>query len=227
MANTGLHLLTFSSALVIGFSMTHQSGLKKIFAPVNVFLGLCFVFGLFGHFYFNKLYFGSWELTIKDLWEAFLFRTNQCENAEVCGLGWKEFIQFPLIILRRIERYFLIPGPAIVVFFLLMRRKLKTENPVLLSYAWSLLVAGLFWFAIMPQHAWVHHFTGRDVAIFVGLTGAYGLTEYARILKRDFELQKLWPKVYHSLFVFYLVGMALTQQALPMYWRDSFAHLFK
>ncbi len=242
-ANTSFEPITFLAVTVVGFSFVRFSNsndltddkskngfLSRLFSIENVSLGIFFISGFLLHLYLNKLYFGSWELTKADLWEAFLLRTNQCLDAASCGLTVTEYLQFPLVAMNRWERYFLVPGLAGIVFFILTLRHLGRTNRELFHITIVLTLASFSWYFIMPQHAWVHHFVGKQIGILYGIIVAVGGVEYWQLLKKDFQvfprtLRTKSKLTLHGVFCFYIFAMILTQQIYVMYWLHGFKRL--
>ncbi len=218
--------------LVAGFSFVYNKNWwLKIFAPINVLLAFSVIFGLFIHVYLNSLVLGGWENTFNDLSKAFFFRTigdsrHSVEYPQIFFLNLYYFIQ-------RQERYFLIPGIMLIYFFWLKYKNLKsldeTKSKLLLVIAFSAFA----WGWIMPQHADIHHFTAKHFFVCVGIISAYGLkliSEKTKLSYLNFKNSKTLKTISKfSFLVFiwiYIIGMALTQNILLVFWKYSWRYLF-
>ncbi len=226
-ANISFEPIVFLSVCTFGFGLIYEkSYFKKIINSANIFVAAGFIFGFVLHFYFNALYFDDWNKALQDMNEAFLHRTNQCTDAAICGLTLKNYLELPLIFINRMERFFMIPGFAVLALFWFARRKWKKDSPESLRIAYVLLAASFSWFAAMSQHAYVHAFTGKQVGIFVAWVAGVGLFEYWQVLKKDWQQRAKIKLGFHFIFVLYMVGMALTQQIGELYWIHGFSRLF-
>lgn len=129
-------------------------------------------------------------------------------------------------LLNRVERYFLIPGWAILVLGYLGMRLLKKESLKAYRIGLVLLVASLIWALVMPQHFIVHTFTTKQVGLFYGFIVGYGLWAYWLYCREAFRKRK-WPlMVMHTLFIGYILVMFLSQQVWQMYVKYGFGLLF-
>lgn len=223
-ANISFEVIVFFAAFSIVMSAYFESGLKKILSPMNVSLGLGFVLGFALHFYLNMKYYGDFQLAKSDLWGAFLERTNQCDNATICGMTLLDYIKMPLTYLSRIERFYIIPGFAVVYLAYLALSKMKTDDLDRYRIGVALLVASLSWAIVMKQHAWVHVFTCKQSGIFWAWISGYGIVEYIEKYQRG--RSQLKYKILHYLFLFYVLGMFVTQQVKDLYWDNGFSRIF-
>lgn len=226
-ANLSFEPIVFLSVCTFGLGLVYEkSYFKKIINSANIFVASGFIFGFILHFYFNALYFDSWGKALEDLNLAFLHRTNQCTDAALCGMTLKNYLELPLVFVNRIERFFMIPGFAVLVLFLFARRKWKSESPETLKIAYVLLASSFAWYLAMSQHASVHTFTGKQVGLFVAWVVGTGFYEYAHNLKKDWHRRAPLRLGLHFVFLFYILAMALTQQVGELYWVHGFSRLF-
>jgi len=217
----------FLSVAVVGFSVAYEKSYRKILNPLNFTLGFFFIAGFALHLTLNASYFGSWDAAKADMLEAFLYRTNQCTDSSLCGLTWKDYLEFPLIILNRIERFYVIPGFAMIVLSVLALRRWKKENPQQIKIFWVLFAASISWYLAMNQHASAHAFVGKQSALLWAWVAGLGLIEYYHWLKQSFTRpQAFGIKAFHCILILYIVAMALTQQALSLYWTYGFSRIF-
>ncbi len=216
LANISLHLIVYCAFTAVGFSMFYRTGIKRIFALENILLGAGFVSGLALHVYLNRLYLGSWEATLADIRSIFHVRGV---------LPLAEKLELPWTAVNRIERYFLIPGWALLVFFVYFLKS-TVARPDLQKLSWILLVSGLAWYAVMPQHASVHSYMTREMGLFILLVSGIGVSAYAANVKAKWKLWG-WPlKSLNVLFLVYVVAMAITQQVLPMWLKHGLSRWF-
>jgi hypothetical protein len=156
-ANVSLHLIVFCAIATVGFSAFYRKGIQRAFAPENWLLGAGFVIGLALHVFLNYLYLGTWEATVHDIKTIFEIRA---------GLPLAEKIELPWTAVNRVERYFLIPGWAMIVFFGFFLKS-YANRPDMRRLAWILLISGLAWYVVMAQHAAVHSYMTRELGLFM------------------------------------------------------------
>ncbi len=224
--NISFEPAVFLSVATVGFSIMTEKSYFKLFNRLTICIGICFVFGFALHVYMNVLYFESWPTAIEDLKAAFLYRTNQCLDATQCGLKFKDYLQYPIVILNRIERFFWIPGWALLVLSWFAFRKWRKDSPRNISVFWVLFASSISWYLIMNQHAWAHAFVGKQSGLLWAWVAGVGLLEYRLQLLKDWRTGSLKLRGLHGFFVTYVVVMAITQQVKPVYWIDGLTRLF-
>ncbi|MFP5519898.1 MAG: hypothetical protein ACLGGX_08340 [Bdellovibrionia bacterium] len=223
-SHTSFEPIVYIAVLVVGFSMVFEkSWWKGFLSRESWFLGFCFVLGFVSHIYLNALYFGSWQLALNDLHEALAHRTANCPDPALCGMSFLDHLQIPLVANSRIERYFIIPGIAMFYFCWLAYKKLKTIDTTKAQLFLVFLAASFSWYFFMKQHAWVHHFVGKQSGLAFGIAMGVGGLQYLQNLKERWKGLSLSLKSLQVLFITYIVAMALTQQVIEIWWKHGLA----
>jgi hypothetical protein len=214
-ANASFEPIVFLAVATVGFSVIFEKGWKKIFSVSNVVLGLGFVVGFVLHFYLNSLYLNSWALALQDMQAAFSQRT-----------GAVDLLKLPLTAVQRVERYFLVPGFALIILSYFPLRKWWQEDREKFWIAIVLLLSSFSWYVVMKQHAAVHHFVAKQAGLYVGFVIGPALLMYWELVKRDWSERRGLRQALHAIFLLYMAGMALTQQVLDIWWEHGFKRLF-
>lgn len=221
--NVSFEPATFLAVLSIGFSLLYQ---RRLFTAVTILPGIAAVVGFGLHMWQNALYFGGWDKALEDMQAALLLRTTGEETAghTVSEIGDKSFHIGNLAFewFNRMERYYLIPGWAILVLAVWGMAKMYKQNRRLFFITLTLLIASMSWSFAMMHHAYVHMFTSRQWGIWIGLICAFTLPLYWQEVKSAFATKKYFWIVFHVLFIGYIVGMAVTQQIYGLYWLHGF-----
>ncbi len=212
------------ATLVVGTSLAFEKGIRKVISPLNIYLGVLFILGLGLHLYLNRLYFGSWELTIADMKASYMQRIGA--GAEDEKMTLLKYLELPLRFVNRQERYFFVPGYALIVFLWVYLKKLK-QSGHLAAYKmlWVMVAASVSWYFFMSQHAFMHHFTAKHfglVAIIISAPGIFWwLQEWELLRKESWTLKKSGM----ALLGAYVLIMALTQIVYPVWWKHSLKFL--
>jgi hypothetical protein len=117
------------------------------------------------------------------------------------------------------ERYYAIPGWAMIVIFGLSWRDFKKQYPLFYQISWALFFASIAWGLVMSQHAYFHGFTNKHFSIWFALTAGACLPIYYNKVKTAFSEKNMLPKVLHGLLIAYIVGMFLTQQVWEVWFK--------
>jgi hypothetical protein len=223
-ANISMEPILFLAVVVIGFSVIYT---RRLFTPETIALGLASVVGFGLHFWQNILYFGSFQAALNDMTNAAVMRTvgNADKTNELQRtLGITDFLQIPFKWLNRLERYFLIPGWALLVLGYLGMRKMKAENIRTFQVAIVLLIAGIIWSLAMSQHFMVHIFTTRNIGLFYGCIVGYGVVAYLPLVKKAWLEKNRLQQTFHVLFIGYIFVMAASQQIWDIYIKYGFGY---
>ncbi|MBK0402907.1 hypothetical protein I5M27_07905 [Adhaeribacter sp. BT258] len=224
-ANVSMEPILFLAVVVVGFSIIYS---RNIFTRETIVLGLAAVAGFGLHFYQNILLFGSFQAALKDMTDAVALRTvgqaADTHNELKRTLNWQDYAIIPLKWLNRIERYFLIPGFALLLLSYLGLRKLKVEDKQMFRIVLVLLLAGLSWSVAMSQHFLVHVFTTRNIGLFYGFIVGYGLVAYWPLLQKAWQEKNRLHQGFHVLFIGYVAFMALSQQVWDLYIKYGFGY---
>ncbi len=217
-ANISFEPIVYMAVVTVGFSIIYD---KTLFSKETILLGLAAVSGVFIHLLQNYLYFGSVELVYKDMADVATLRAvgagNNVEQNELKrSLTWFDFANIPNLIQMRLERVFLIPGPAFFVFAYLAFKKFKKEHTKLYSILIVLLIASVSWLLLMTQHATVHCFTIRHFGIFYAVAIGVGLKEYYTLYQTKIK-HITWMLILHYIFITYIVCMMVAQQFIDYF----------
>jgi hypothetical protein len=228
MSHISFEFYVWAAACVVGFSIANEKGFKKIISKETVLLGTAFVLGFAIHIYLNNLYLGSWDAAITDLKDSFLHRTGTvCEEGVQCGLSIADRLSFPVKALNRIERFYIIPGYAMIFLGFLALKRLRTERKDIYKLCLITLASSFSWYIFMPQHALNHSLVARHASVFFTLTVGLGLFEYWKVLKSHWQGPDTYKKFLHASFILYIVAMMLTQQVARYWWEHGLSVLWR
>lgn len=215
--------ITYIAVTVIGFSWVFE---RKVFTPLNVFLGLASIGSFISHLYLNALYLGSWDAAISDITNSLNHRTLGKDS----GKDYFTFVDFFLNIFRplnRAERMFLIPGWAYAIFCFFGLKNLKKQHNTTFKLLLVLLLASYSWAILMPQHSFIHPFTVRQFGIFITLSFGLSVYAYYDLLKIKFVHFSIYAKSFHCLLIAYTLVMILTQHVIQLYLKFGFLFHFR
>ncbi len=201
---------------------------KKILNWETVVLGMASFAGVGLHLYQNYVYFNhSWLAVYNDMHNAVAERTTGIDgdlNGDIGRLGIKEYLEIPFLWFNRLERAFLIPGWALLVFAFFTLKKYYSSNREMFYVCITIFVASIAWSFVMSQHFIVHLFTVRHWGIWVALVSGVGIVEYSKMVQDDFKGNRWYLKSAHVLFIGYIVVMALSQQVFDLYLKNGFLY---
>ncbi|MDZ4668532.1 MAG: hypothetical protein SGJ00_11715 [bacterium] len=202
----------FLGIATLGFSWIYQ---KKIFSFTTVPAAAMVLLGFTLHLAQNAHFFGSWQMAIDDMTKAYTFRATGVDVEGYINthkFTWRDAWEIPFDWFNRMERYFAIPGWAMIVVFGLTWKDFKQQYPLFYQINWALFFAAITWGLVMSQHAYFHGFTNKHFSIWFALTAGFCLPIYFNKMKLAFKAEKILPKVLHILLIAYMLGMFLTQQ---------------
>lgn len=211
------------ATLVVGMSIVFESGWRKIFNGLNIYLGTLFIGGFLFHLKLNAIALGSFQNAIADLSTAFSYRTNGLATEDT-QMTWIKKLELIWLYINRQERYYFFPGPVLLMF-LFWFYKYKLQEQKLRGFLLVLFVASFTWYLAMPQHAYVHHFTAKHSGLWVTLVCASGIAELSKRIKSETLSQK--SRAWYKLIALYAFLMGLTQIVLTVWWQYSLRYLFK
>ena len=222
--NLSFETPVYFGILVLTLALFYEKKFYKSPICWVVFLGS--LLGFFTHFGLNVLYYESFDLAYNDLLTAFHRRTGNCAAGAECFVSSLDFLKIPLIFLNRFEHYFLVPGGAVLYFAYLSLLRFKNENIFIFKFSLATILATLSWYFVMPQHAQVHSFVGRQAAIAFGLFVGPGIMEYRNIFLNHMRKgMSLRLATFHLILFSYVFGMAITQQIWHTYYLKTFTSL--
>lgn len=212
-----------SAVICVGFSLLYK---KKLFTVETVVPGLVTVVALALHLVQNILFFESFDGAWHDLVTIFNQRTTGTGASEIGKLTLLVWLQhFFFWNINRVERYFLLPGWAVLFFAVYFYRRWQSaENPSFRLIP-ILLIAAVAWNCVMWQHAVVHVSTARNWGLIVGLLAGPALLYMWHSLSH-FRQKNLLQQVGLAVLAFYIGGMALTQHFGDIYFQHGFLHTF-
>ncbi len=204
--------------LTVGFSIIYQ---KSIFTKTTLLGAIAVILGFALHLWQNALYFGGWQPAIDDFIKAYTFRTTGTEvegYVKEAPFTLKDTWQIPFDWFNRMERYFVLPGWAILIISYWGIKWLKKYKPELLKISIAVFFASIAWSIFMPQHAFIHAFTNKHFSIWVGLMGGVSVYAYFQQLKLDFSTAgNITTKSFHILVILYATAMFVSQQVYEVW----------
>lgn len=223
--NISFEPVVYLAVVTLGFSWIYT---RKIFTTEVFILGFSSLAGLALHAFQNYKYLGSWDAVVADMRGALLLRTVGQETPGTAiaekAMTLTDVLKMPFDLVNRIERFFLIPGWAFLVFAYLGLKTIKKESLRMYQIAIVLLIASLSWFVVMMQHGFIHIFTTRQFGLFYGLVIGYGIFAYWAQFKKSKKEKKTALLVVHYLFMSYIIVMALSQQIFDLYLKNGFLY---
>jgi hypothetical protein len=222
-SNFSFEPIVFIAIVILGFSYIYK---KSIFTrEVFILLPMPLIgFGL--HMLQNYYYLGSWSKVYEDMQQAFLIRT-QGVGPEVPAdhvVNFRNIKRHIPIWMSRVGHYFLIPFSLLVPLSVLGLRKMRKENKKLFQITIVFLIAGLNWYFVMTQHAFVHMFTTRHLAFFYALVIGYGLYEYRRIFLQHWYDKKIGWMILHFTLIYYGILIFTVNHFYYLYIKYGFAY---
>ena len=221
--NTSFEPATYLAVISIGFSLIYK---KKVFTAATILPGLAAITGFGLHMLQNVAHYGSLDLAIKDMQDAFLHRTatevNEGHLAQPITDTSFGILDLAFEWFNRIERFFLIPGWAFILFLGISLKHSFANNRNLFYIIITVFIASLSWSFAMMNHAYVHLFTSRQWGILIGLVCAYSFPIYFVWVKTAFKQKKYPAIVFHTLFILYIAAMLVSQQVYALYIKYGF-----
>ena len=214
--NVSFEPVVYLAIVTVGIGYIHT---RRLLLPENLLLLLMPVAGFAIHLYQNYCWFGSWPIVINDFKDAAVLRTkggNDIRNELQRNIQFKDFLNIPFIFLNRIERFFLFPGYAMLIFGYLAWQQWKNQ-PQLRQLMLVLLIATLSWSVLMTQHFTVHAFTGRHAGLLYALIIGTGLMAYEQLFRKHISEKKITYMLLHVLFIGYNLVMLISQQVLDIF----------
>ena len=215
--------IPFLAIITVGFFFIFT---KKIFTPASLLLLLMPVLGVTLHLLQNYEYFGNWQAVMTDMKGAFLKRTTGTEDNEL-GRAVHLFDFRKMWLYEfwfRIGRTFFLPAVSFIIISLFALRHLYRHHRVHFNMAIVFFLAGIAWIFVMPQHAVVHTFTIKHVAVFVAFVSGYGLIQYFDLLKTNFTSGTYYWRIIHVLFIIYTIGGFMYNQGYYVYLKFGFGY---
>jgi hypothetical protein len=214
----------YLGVLTLGFAIAFD---KRVFCFETISAASFVLIGFGLHVYQNAIYFGSWDLALEDLKNAFFFRTSGAElggqKAEA-AFTLADTWQIPFNWFNRMERFYVIPGWAMLLLAYWVMRDLYARNKMLYKVLWALFFASIAWTFVMAQHAFIHIFVNKHFAIWYALIAAYGLPLFYTKIKLALKEKQTMHLVFYSLIILYAITMFLTQQVFAVYLKYGLAY---
>ncbi len=219
----------YIAIVVVGMSYVIQ---KKWISPEIVLLLAIPLVAFSIRLYMNANYFGSMEAMIADMKGAFVNRTGG-ENAQSelgRAMNWKDYlITLPKTRFQRLGHFYLFPSVVIFIIGILGIRKIKNTDKELFKVAAVIYIACVSWIVAMPQHALIHIFTLRHMAVFLSIVLGYGIIEYYGIVKKHFLASKKGWIAVHAVLILYTTMYTILNTVYVMYMKYGlfYPHLGK
>jgi len=201
---------------------------RKIFTELNLWIGLAAVLGVFLHLWQNVAYFGSLAEAIKDLTETAKLRTAGIETSGPmtkleAPFGVTEYLSMPFVWINRVERFFPIPGFALLSMIIYAFERLKKHSSFYLKfYAIIMLFASFVWYAVMAQHAFVHVFTMRQSGLFFALIMGTIVHYFWLEFKDNLKNKAVLKTIFGVIIILYSLAMFITQHIYDLWIKNTF-----
>lgn len=215
--------IPFLAIITVGFFIIFT---KRIVTPACLLLLAMPVLGVALHLFQNYLYFGDWQAVMADMKGAFLKRTTGTQDNEL-GRAIQLFDfrkMWTYEFWFRLGRAFALPAVSFISIASIALVHLYRHYRIHFYMALVFSLAGVAWIFVMPQHAVVHTFTIRHMAIFVAFVSGYGLIQYRELLKKHFTSRAYYWQVIHILFILFTLGGFLYNQGYYVYLKFGFAY---
>ncbi len=214
----------YIAIILVGFSWVLQ---KKVFRWELLCLLLvpAIMFSL--RLYINYLHFHTWATTIADFKSAYVTRTGIREGFSELGrkMTWQDYlILLPKTRFIRLGHFYILPSAVLIIICGLGLAEIKKRNKQLFHLCIVVYMACLSWTLLMMQHALIHIFTLRHVAIFVALTIGFGLYKYKEIVLYDFKNKYFFKIAIHSLVILYSITYASINTVYFLYIKYAFCY---
>jgi hypothetical protein len=214
--------ISFEQAVFLGAMSAAASWFyqRSLFNYLTIGLFLSLVVGFMLHFMQNVIHFQSWQVAFDDMFGVLKYRTTGSAEgvhtgSEATYKTW-EMIKLPIVWLNRMERFYLLPGWFVLVLYIYFFKPTHQQQAIS-KMIWILFIASVSWSLVMPQHAYIHNFTGKHFAVWYAVVATLAVYQYALFLKNRFNTLPIYYKVFNVLLVLYAFGMFLTQHVYELY----------
>jgi hypothetical protein len=214
--------ISFEQAVFLGTMSAAASWFyeRRLFNYLTIGLFVSLIIGFMLHFIQNVMHFGSWQVAFDDMFGVLKYRTTGSAEGvhtgnEASFQTW-EMIKLPLVWLNRMERYYLLPGWFVLALYIFFFKQIHQQSATS-KMIWILLIASVSWSLVMPQHAYIHNFTGKHFAIWYALVATLAVHQYWLFLRQKFNALPFYYKLLNVLLVMYAIGMFLTQHVYELY----------
>lgn len=215
----------YIAIVIVGLSWVET---KKIMTWPNVILLAMPVLAFSTRLYINYCYFGSLQAMLNDMYNSVLLRTGgEGNHASELGraMRWDDYVfLLPKTRLHRLGHFYLFPSLVIVGLGLLGMWQLKKTNDHLFRIACVFYLAAFSWILVMPQHALIHIFTLRHMAIFLGLVLGYGMYAYAGLVRQHLQQKAIPFLVLHSVVLAYSAAYILVNTIYMLYLKFGYLY---
>jgi hypothetical protein len=193
----------YIAIVIVGFPLVKKQKLIRWEVALLLLVPIA-AFGL--RLWLNSLYLGSFHAAINDIAGAYIMRIGDGGGELGRKMGvWDYLYLLPETRLRRLGHFYIFPSTMIVLFYILGMIQLKRHNLTIFKMTLIMYAAALSWAFIMPQHALVHIFTLRHIAIFIGLTIGTGLIQYKNIVINHWKNRKYLMLSVHAILIAYSI----------------------
>lgn len=215
--------IPFLAIVTIGFSLIFT---KKILTVTNLLLLLMPVTGFALHLFQDYLYLGSWQAVRDDMKDAFLKRTTgQFTNELGRTIKPHDFVRmWKYELWFRIGRMFTLSAIPFIVITSLALYHFYKENRNHFKMAITFFIAGIAWIFLMPQHAVVHTFTVKHLAVFVAFVSGYGLMKYLKLLRQHIRSKQYLLWIFHFALIGWTTYTYAFNQFYYVYLKFGFAY---
>ncbi|MES1197860.1 MAG: hypothetical protein ABUL41_01125 [Chitinophagaceae bacterium] len=215
--------IPFLAIVTIGFSLIFT---KKIFSSNNFLLLLMPVLGVALHLFQNYLYLGSWHAVADDMRNAFLKRaTGDLSNELGRAVTANDFVRmWTYELWFRIGRMFTLSAIPFIVAATFALYHFYKQNRAHFKMAITFFIAGIAWIFIMPQHALVHTFTVKHLAVFVAFVSGYGMVKYFQLLRQHLLSKQYLYLILHFAFIGWTVYSFAFNQVYYVYVKFGFGY---
>jgi ABC-type multidrug transport system fused ATPase/permease subunit len=214
----------YIAIITVGFSFVITKKIIRREVFVLLMVPVC-MFAL--RLYLNYLHLHTWEAVIKDFSAAYDTRTGATTGYSELGraMTWKDYIYLlPKTRFERLGHFYLFPSIVLIGLCILGLIEIKKHNNQLFKLGLVIYIACISWTLLMSQHALIHIFTLRHLAIFIGLTLGFGLVKYMAIMRQDFTQKNRLKCIFHSVVVLYSVVYFSVNTFYFLYIKYGFAY---
>lgn len=214
----------YIAILTLGFSVVLQ---KKWLSWQMVVIASAPIIAFGLRLYLNTLHLGSFEAMLADMKGAFINRTGGDSNWSELGhaMTLNDYLfLLPKTRFNRLGHFYILPTITLIYVGFLGLKSIYSKNKELFRLSMVIYVACISWIFVMPQHALIHVFTLKHMAILMGIIIGVGILQYLEILKKHFAEKKYSFLLAHSVFISYSIVYVAINTVYLLYLKFGLAY---